>query len=154
MTKLDPAQMHGILSPSLPEGEAITHAAYGVRQPNMWLMLPAFALAIIPGVILTQILTKHYIIGTSATALVVAQVSPKWRTLSVAVDAVKSRRAIPLSDLHGQTAAVKMGAIFTKIAFGQGVDGFKAKFHRAFSKENRHEAKAIGEAILAATGAE
>lgn len=112
-------------------------------------MLPALAFAIIPGVILTQILTKHYIVGTCGHTLVIAQFSPKWRSLAVAV---KSACAIPFAELRGQSVNVKSGTIHTTIAFGQDDAGIKAKFHRAFSKINRCEAEAIGEAILAASG--
>ncbi len=153
MAKLDSPQMNDLLAPSLPASETVLHAAYGVKQPNIWLMLPAFALAIVPGVILTQVLTKHYIVGVTQSTLLIAEVRPKWRSMTVAVDAVKSSRTIALTELHGQPAKVKTGALFTHIGFGQGEGRFKAKFHRAFSKTNRPEANAIGEAIVAAVGA-
>lgn len=153
MAKLDTPQMLDLLSPMLPAGDTLLHSAYGTRQPNMLLMLPAFALAIIPGVILTHVLTKHYIVGLSQTALLIAEVSPKWRSMMVAVDAVKPSRVIPLAELRGQTAKVKTSTLFRHIDVGQGDERFKAKFHRAFSKSNRPEANAIGDAIVAATGA-
>ncbi|MCB1397685.1 MAG: hypothetical protein H6898_06750 [Rhodobacter sp.] len=151
MAKLDTAQMRDLLAPVLPAGETLQHAAYGVRQPNILLMLPAFALAILPGVILTQMLTRHYVVGQSRNYLMVAEISPKWRSMMTAVDAVRDRWAVSINTLRGQPKTVRSGPVFTHIAFGTGQDGFKAKFHRMFSRTNRAEAEAIGAVVKAAT---
>jgi hypothetical protein len=149
MTKLDSRTMREILAPGVPAGESLQHVAYGVRQPNMLLMLPAFALAVVPGVLLTQKLTKHYVVGATRNYLVIAEVSPKWRSLAVAVDAVKSVDAISLGALRGEPKKVSTGPVFTHIRFGAGKSLFKVKFHRAFSKTNRAEANAIAEIVAA-----
>jgi len=150
MAKLNDALMLEILSQDLPEGETITHCAYGIKQPNMLLMLPAFALAVLPGVILTQVLTKHYVIGLSQSRVIVVQVKPKWSTLSVAVDAVVTSTYQDLAALKGTEVKNKTGALFTNLAFSTLAGPFKAKSHRAFSKSNRPSAMAIGEAVAAA----
>jgi len=151
MATLDMAQMRELLAPVLPAGETVQHAAYGVRQPNILLLLPAFALAILPGIILTQMLTRHYVVGQSRNYLMVAEISPKWRSMTAAVDAVRDRWAVSINTLRGQPKMVRNGPLFTRIAFGSGPDGFQAKFHRAFSRTNRAEAEAIGEVVKSAT---
>jgi len=147
MAQLDTKQMHEILSLALPTGERLQYCAYGVRQPNMLLMVPAFALAIVPGVILTHKLTRHYVVGMSRNYLIIAEISPKWRSMSLAVDAVKTCDAISLNALRGVEKRVKTGMIFTRIRFGTGRGRFEAKFHRAFSKSNAADAAAMAEII-------
>lgn len=151
MAKLDNAQMREILNPALPAGERLQHCAYGVRQPNMWLMVPAFALAIVPGVLLTAKLTRHYVVGMSRNYLVVSEIGANWRSKSLASEAVKSCDAISLNALRGVEKQVKIGTVFTRIRFGTGADRFDAKFHRAFSKTNRAESAAMAEVIGALT---
>ena len=150
MAKLDTAQMRDLLAPVLPAGETLQHAAYGVRQPNILLMLPAFALAILPGVLLTQYLTRHYVIGTTDRSLVIARVKPAMLSMALRPDRAISHRVLPLASLRGGPAMTKTGGLFTHIAFGEGDEAFRAKFHRAFSTENRAEAMAIGARIVAA----
>lgn len=151
MAKLTEEMMHKILTPAA-EGQDITHAAYGIKQPNILYMLPFFALAIVPGVLMTQKLTKHYIVGLTSSHILLAEVAPKWTTLAVAVDSVKSTQAISLAGLRGKPVRGESGAIFTKIAFPHDSGQFTAKFHRAFSRANRPAAEAIAKAVVAAAG--
>ncbi|WP_127105230.1 hypothetical protein [Pararhodobacter zhoushanensis] len=146
MSRLTPEKMIEILTPALPQGETLEHCAYGIRQPNFLIVLPAFLLAILPGVILMQKLTKHLVVGTTQNSLVIAEIRPKWMALTFSVASVASTRVIPLAQV--QDAQVKSGSLFTTIRFDH--DSFKAKFHRAFSKVNRPEAIAIGAALTGA----
>ena len=57
-----------------------------------------------------------------------------------------------LHDLDQAKVKTSTGDLFTKIKIDDQVKPFSAKFHRAFSKNNRSHAMAIGEAItMAAT---
>ncbi|MGR3724450.1 hypothetical protein [Abyssibius alkaniclasticus] len=151
MAKLTEEMMHEILAP-IAAGQDIAQAAYGIKQPNILYMLPFFALAIVPGVLMTQKLTKHYIVGLTSSHILVAEVAPKWSTLAVAVDSVKSAQAIALAGLRGKAVRGESGAIFTNIAFPHDSGQFTARFHRAFSRTNRPAAVAIGNAVVAAAG--
>ena len=150
MARVSAEELRAFLGAYVPEGESLDHAAYGVKQPNMLLMLPAFALAILPGVLLTQYLTRHYVIGTTDRSLVIARVKPAMLSMALRPDRAISHRVLPLASLRGGPATTKTGGLFTHIAFGEGDEAFRAKFHRAFSKENRAEAMAIGARIVAA----
>ncbi|MCR8726382.1 hypothetical protein [Frigidibacter sp. ROC022] len=153
MAKLNDEMMRAILADGLAPGETLTEVAYGVRQPNMLYMLPLFALAVLPGVIVTQMLTKHYVAGLSASTLHVAEVKPRWSSLALAVKSVVTRRSFDLATLKGQQIKTGQGALFTRIAIGSGKEGWAAKFHRAFSKTNRSSAEAIKAAVEAAAAA-
>ena len=48
----------------LEPGEELKNWAYGVKQPNFWLILILYAMAILPGAIAVALLTKTAI-GTS-----------------------------------------------------------------------------------------
>ena len=52
-----------------------------------------------------------------------------------------------LNELDRSKVKSSTGAIFTKIKIDDPLNPFEAKFHRAFSKNNRTHAMAIGEAI-------
>ncbi|MCA2012715.1 hypothetical protein LCM17_14555 [Cereibacter sphaeroides] len=150
MAKFDEDAMRAALSPLVPEGTAITHAAYGVRQPSLWVILPAFAVAILPGVILTQMLTKHYLVGLAGDRVVVMQFKPRMAKMTMAVGEVKDSFVQPLSEMQGKPVTASTGKIFTKLGFPRPEGAFFAKFHRAFSKTNRPSAMAIAEAVQAA----
>ncbi|MEX0970378.1 MAG: hypothetical protein WD046_08045 [Paracoccaceae bacterium] len=149
MAKLSEEIMLAVLAP-VANGQNIIQCAYGVKQPNMLYMFPFFLLAVVPGVIMTQKLTKHYIVGLTDSHILVAEVKPKWTTLAVAISSVKSASAYALAGLKGKTVRGESGKIFTKIEFPYEGGRFAAKFHRAFSRTNRPSAIAISEAVVAA----
>jgi len=59
---------------------------------------------------------------------------------------VKKHTEYSLSELSGKVTA-STGVLFLKINIDDPAKPFEAKFHRAFSKNNRSHAMAISEAI-------
>ncbi len=84
MAKLNDERMQAAFQPYLHEGEELRHWAFGVKQPNIFLLM-------------------------------------KVKTST--------------------------GGLFTHIRIDEATRPFVAKFHRAFSKNNRSHAMAISEAI-------
>lgn len=143
MVKLTDDLMQETLSAHLQNGETLEHRAFGVKQPNLLLMAPLFALAIIPGVIATQMLTKNYLIGLTNKRLIVLQVK------SITNVEFQALTEYPLDSFKTTPGTYKAGKLFTHITIADAEKPFKAKFHRMFSKGNRAHAVAIGAAISA-----
>ncbi|WP_461470757.1 hypothetical protein [Pararhodobacter sp.] len=141
--------MRDIHALGLPAGESVQHAACAARQPHVLLMLPACLLGVLPGVGLSALLTKHYVVGVSRNFLIVARLDRRWQREAVPADAVTSCDAIGLGSLRSVPKSVRRSALFTQIRFGKGRDAFRARFGRGLSKANRAEAEAIGEVITA-----
>ena len=140
MAKLTDDLMQETLKAHLQEGETLKHWAFGVKQPSILVILPLFALAILPGVIATQMLTKNYLIGLTNKRLIVLQVK------SIANVELKALTEYTMDELKG---SFKAGKLFTHISIDNAEKPFKAKFHRMFSKGNREHAEAIGAAVSA-----
>lgn len=143
MAKLTEDLMKETLSTHLHAGETLQHWAFGVKQPSILLMIPLFALAIIPGVIATQMLTKSYVIGLTGKRLIVLQVK------SITNAELKAVSEYSLEEFKANPGSLKVGKIFTSLTIKDAEKPFKAKFHRMFSKGNREHAVAIGEVISA-----
>ncbi|VAW21658.1 hypothetical protein MNBD_ALPHA11-278 [hydrothermal vent metagenome] len=143
MPKLTDELVQETLSAHLQDGEALKHWAFGIKQPSILLMVPLFALAILPGVIATQMLTKNYLIGLTDKRLIVLQVK------SMTNAELKALTEYSNEELKASTVSFKAGKLFTHLGVESAEKPFKAKFHRMFSKGNREHAVAIGEAISA-----
>jgi len=143
MAKLTDEQVQAAFAPHLHEGETLKHWAYGVKQPNMLLIIGLIALCILPGIIAVALLTKNYFIGLTEGRLIVLQVK------GMKPEDVKAVIEYNLSDLSSANASTSTGGLFTHIEIKDEEKPFKAKFHRAFSKDNRPNAMAIGEAVAA-----
>jgi hypothetical protein len=143
MAKLTDDLMQQTLSAHLQNGETLRHWAFGIKQPSLLLMAPLFALAVLPGVIAMQMLTKNYLIGLTNKRLLVLQVK------SIANVELKALSEYPLDSFKANPGSYKAGKLFTHITIADAEKPFKAKFHRMFSKGNREHAVAIGEAISA-----
>lgn len=134
-------QLQSALKPHLAEGEILRHAAYGVKQPHMLLIILLVFCAILPGIIAIFFLTKNYIVGLTNKRLIILTVK------ATALDEVKAIKSIDLSQLTPDRVKTKTGPIFTHIEIQDQPKDFKAKFHRAFSPTNRPEATAIAQAL-------
>lgn len=143
MPKLTEDLMLETLRGHLQDGESLKHWAFGVKQPNMLLMLPLFALAIIPGVLATQLLTKNYLVGLTEKRLIVLHIT------SIANTELKAAIEYALADFKAGSGSFKAGKLFTHLSIESAEKPFHAKFHRMFSKDNREHAVAIGQAISA-----
>lgn len=120
-------------------GTAPEHWAYGVKQPNIGLIIVLFMLAILPGAIAVAILTKEYLIGLAGDRFVVVQFSGG----QVNVKQVLEYR---VSELKGKARSSK-GSLFTHIRIDDPAKPFIAKFHRLGAKQNKAHAEAIADAI-------
>lgn len=143
MAKLTDELMQETLNTHLQEGETLQHWAFGIKQPNMLLMVPLFALAIVPGAIATQMLTKNYLVGLTNKRFIVLQVK------SIANVELKALTEYALDEFKANPSSYKPVKLFTHIIVENTEKPFTCKFHRMLSKDNRMHAEAIGEVISA-----
>jgi hypothetical protein len=134
----DPNVPAAAFNPYLEPGEQLKHWAYGVKQPNMLLILPLYALAILPGAIAVALLTKEYVIGLTDRRLIVLRTKGKNAQVQEISD-------YPLSALSQVQAST--GALFTHIKILDPAKPFVAKFHRMGMPGNREHAMAIQTAL-------
>jgi hypothetical protein len=127
------------LQAHLHPGERLLHWAYGVKQPNIGLMLLLFALAILPGAIAVALMTKEYLIGLTDGRLVVLR-------FSGAKVNVKEVTEYALQGLAPRVKASK-GGLFTHIKIEDPQRPFVAKFHRLGMTNNRDHSQAIADAL-------
>ncbi len=138
MAKITDSHIKENLKKYLQEGEILQHWAFGVKQPSILLMIPLFALAVLPGILVTQMLTKSYIVGLTDKRLIVVEVK------GITNAQLKALTEYSHAETKGSYTA---GKIFTYITIDNAEKPFTAKFHRMFSKDNRAHAVAIGETI-------
>ncbi len=107
MAKLTEDLMKETLNAHQQEGETLKHWAFGIKQPSILLMVPLFALAILPGVIATQMLTKNYLIGLTDKRLVVLQIK------SIANAELKAVTEYAMDEFKATPGSFKAGKLFT-----------------------------------------
>lgn len=123
----------------LEPGEQIRNVAYGVKQPNIFLIVLLLLLAILPGVIAVALLTKEYLVALTDRRVIVLR--------------VKGRKAMVQEMIEYRLgslppAKTSTGAIFTHIQVMDPAKPFIAKFHRAGPvPANRDNAMAIAAAL-------
>ncbi len=141
MAKLNDERIQAAFQPYLNEGETLRYWAFGVKQPNIFLLIFLIALAVLPGVIAVFLLTKNYLIGLTDRRLLVLQIK------GISNAEVKQLMEYSLDEVRGMKVKTSTGGLFTHIRIEDAARPFVAKFHRAFSKNNRPHAMAISEAI-------
>lgn len=129
------------IQPYLQDGEKIENYAYGVKQPNFWLLVLLIALAVLPGLIAIALLTKEYIVVLTDRRFIILRV--KGGKAEVQEVREYDRNALP-------PVEAKTGGIFTHIKIRDEANPFVAKFHRMGMKENRRHCQ---EMSIALTGA-
>jgi hypothetical protein len=134
----DPNVPAAAFAPYLEPGEQLRNVAFGVKQPNMLLMLPLFALAVLPGAIAVAMLTKEYVVGLTDRRLIVLRFKGK----NVQVQEVLDYRLGQLPPVKSST-----GPVFTHIEVEDAAKPFVAKFHRMGMPGNREGAMAIAAAL-------
>ena len=139
MAKMTDQKAKELFAPYL-NGEELTHWAYGIKQPNLLLICGLIALGIIPGVIAVFLLSKNYMVGWTGSRFIVLQVNSKMTD-------VKQVTEYDAAQLKSMKSSTSTGSLFTHIKIKDDKKPFVAKFHRAFSKMNRPNAMAIGEAL-------
>ncbi len=132
MARFKDEPVRAALEAQLQPGEQLQYYAFGVKQPNMGLVILLLCLAILPGVIAVALLTKEYVIGLTDRRLIVLRVGGGVK--------VKEVSEYALGDLRGVKTST--GSLFTHIAIAGPVP-FSAKFHRMGMKTNREQAMAI-----------
>ncbi|MGH9901658.1 MAG: hypothetical protein ACRD68_07580 [Pyrinomonadaceae bacterium] len=137
MARFKDAQVTAAFQPHLQPGEQLRHWAYGVKQPSMLLILPLYALAILPGVIAVALLTKEYVVGLTDRRFIALRVNGK---LEVQEMLEYSLNSLP-------TAQTSTGPLFTHINIRDAARPFVAKFHRMGMPNNREHSMAMAAAL-------
>jgi hypothetical protein len=129
------------ITPYLHPGEVIQNFAYGVKQPNMGLIIALMMLAILPGAIAVALLTKEYIVALT-----------NWRFLVLRVKGGKAavQEVLEYDRARMPPVEAKTGGIFTHIKINDEARPFVAKFHRMGMKENRRHCQEIEAALTRA----
>lgn len=136
----DPNVPAAAFAPYLEPGEHLRHIAFGVRQPSLLLMLPLFALAVLPGAIAMALLTKEYVIGLTERRLIVLH----FKGGNVRVQEVLDYR---LDNGQRPRVTASTGPVFTYIKIEDAAKPFAAKFHRIGMPGNREGVLAIAAAL-------
>ena len=137
MGKYNDSNVPAAFQPYLEPGEQLHHWAFGVKQPNMMLMIPLFVLGILPGAIATAMLTKNYIVALTDRRFIVLQFSGNLN--------VKEMMEYRLGYMPPVEAST--GPIFTHIKIKDPQRPFVAKFHRMGMPNNRAHSQAIEAAL-------
>ena len=137
MGKPKTEEMKAAFAPYLPTGEAVTHVAYGVKQPHILLVLLLVLAGVLPGLIAMMFLTRHYLIGQSASGITVLQIE------GLTDLHVKKVMHFSASDLAGAEVKTSSNALFTNISIADRGRQFVAKCHKMYSQDNRPHAEAI-----------
>jgi TPR repeat protein len=119
----------------LEPGEQLKYIAYGVKQPNIILIVIFNLMFIIPGILLVMLGTKQYMVGLTDRRFIILPFSNGIIKLLEVV-------AYRLNSLAPVIAST--GPLFTHIKILDPSKRFVAKFHRhAFAGQNREFAMAI-----------
>lgn len=128
----DEAFVLNAFAPHLQPGERILYYAYGVKMPNILLIV------LLLGGLLAALFTKHYMVGlTDRGRFIVMRFSGNLN--------VKEVQDYYVGTL--QNVKTKTGPIFTYIDIKDPQKPFSAKFHRLGMKTNRDYAMAIAQTL-------
>jgi hypothetical protein len=127
----------------LQPGERLVHVAYGVKQPNVFVIILLFAT--IGGALAVGALTKHYLLAITDRRLLVVQVQGGLFGVSFATKAVTEFSFAQIASLPLKTST---GGLFTHVRI-DAPQRFVAKFHRMATRTNREHAMGIANALEA-----
>ena len=130
-------EMKAAFVPYVPAGEEITHVAYGVKQPPFLLILLLVLFAVLPGLLVMMLMTRHYLIGQSASGITVLEIQGMTNL------GVKQAIHFSNAELAGAEVKTSSNALFTNLKIIDGQRRFVAKFQKRYSKANRANAEAI-----------
>ena len=138
MPRPDDKNVPAAFAPHLHPGETLKFYGYGVKQPPVILIVFLMLLAVLPGIIATALLTRHYLIGLTDKRFLVLHIN------SMGNQGVKEvlEYALPLQGVRAST-----GPLFTHIRIDDPAKPFVAKFHRLGMKTNREHTMAIASAL-------
>jgi hypothetical protein len=137
MARFKDDAVQAALQAHLEPGEELKHWAYGVKQPNILLMIVLFAMAILPGAIAVAILTKEYVVGLTNRRFIVLRVNGSLKVQEVLEYSLGSLPPVKAST----------GALFTHIRIDDPQKPFIAKFHRLGMPKNREHTMAMEAAL-------
>jgi hypothetical protein len=140
MARPDDKNVPAAFAPHLHPGETLKYFGYGVKQPPIILIMLFMLLAILPGIIATAILTKHYLIGLTDKRFLVLRIN------SMGNHSVKEVLEYSLP-LQASMVAASTGPLFTHINIKDPAKPFVAKFHRMGMKTNREHTMAIASTL-------
>ena len=124
----------------LEPDEHLKNVAYGVKQPNVVLLVFLTALFIVPGLIATMLLTKKYLVGVTDRRFIVV---PLFDDGTVKANEIADYRLDGLPRVVTST-----GPLFTHIKIIDPKKPFVAKCHRyAFRGMNWENAMAVAAAL-------
>ena len=128
----DPGPVYAAFNPHLRAGERVLYTAYGVKQPNIFIIM------LLGGGLLLWLLTKEYVVAlTDHGRFLVLRFTGKLN--------VKEVLEYYLGNVEG--VSVKTGAIFTRIGIKDPQRPFAAKFHRLGTSWNRPHSIAIAQSL-------
>jgi hypothetical protein len=143
VAKLSEENFRAGVQPHLQPGEQLVHVAYGVKQPNFFVIV--LLIATIGGSLAVGLLTKHYLLALTDRRLLIVQVQGGLFGVSFATKAVTEYSFAQLASLPIKTST---GGLFTHVRI-DAPQRFVAKFHRMATKTNRHHAMGIAQALEA-----
>lgn len=137
MARFNDENVPAAIRPHLQPGEQLKHWAFGVKQPNILLIIILICMAVLPGLIAIMLLTKNYVVGLTDRRLLVLKFKGKLNVTEVTEYPLN-----PRPNASGST-----GALFTHIRIDDPAKPFVAKFHRMGMPNNREQSMAILAAI-------
>lgn len=141
MTKPTEDAIHAAVESHLQPSEQALQVAYGVKQPNILLIIGLVALAVLPGIIAITLLTKHYFVALTDQRLLVLEIKGTRK------HTVKSVVEYAREEIDDAQVDTSKGMIFTKIKLDDDEKPLKVKFHRSASETNREQSIAIANAL-------
>lgn len=133
------AQVRDAFAPYLEPGETIRRVAYGIKQPNLLLIMAMYSIAILPGAIALMLLTKEYVVALTDRRVIVLRFSGRLIVKEVTEYALTEPRA----------SRTRAGLLFVHVRVSDPQRPFKAKFHRYGMPANMESAQEIGAALAA-----
>lgn len=144
MSRIDDQTVPAALQRVLQPGEQLRHYAYGVKQPNIGLILLFYAT--VGGALAVALMTKHYVVGLTDRRIVVLSLKPGFFT-RCHLDKVVEVFDFPLAQLPQMKVKTSTGPLFTHMRVEGPGRTWIAKFHRMGMSRNRDHAMAIAGAL-------
>lgn len=135
MARLKHHDFQNLMKEHLDPDEDLIAVAYGVKQPNIFLLILLICIAILPGMIAVLLMTKHYFVGLTNKRLIVLQAKGYSAV-------VKGKFEYSFEQVQGKVKS-STGMVFTHLKIDDPVNKLRVKFHRAATPENRDNAMKI-----------
>ena len=144
MSKIDDQTVPAALAQHLQPGEQLLHYAYGVKQPNIGLIILFYAT--IGGALAVTFMTKHYVIGLTNRRLLVLSLKPGFFT-RCHLDRIVETFDFPLHEVPQMKVKTSGGMLFYDMKIETPARTWVAKFHRMGMSRNHDHCNAIGNVL-------